>query len=82
MSSVFYLYSNDSLTYRLGIGEMGKVGDYEHKPSRVPTFSLLKLKVLSVSCGGLHNLALTDRGVRLLQALIKLISRLFIFIRY
>ena len=49
--------------HRLGLGEIGKENEYEHRPNRIPTFSMLRLKIFSVSCGQHHNLALTERGV-------------------
>jgi hypothetical protein len=49
------------LIYRLGHGNIEHV---MYPPCKIETLHMLQIKVLSVSCGAKHTVALTQQGVR------------------
>lgn len=60
-----YYSRNDFLHLfsRLGHGDLA-LENTVSPPCRVETLHMLQIKVLSVSCGGEHTVALTQQGVR------------------
>ena len=55
--------------YRLGHGDT-MAGETVVPPCRVETFSKLQIRVISVSCGQKHTVALTQQGVNSFETFI------------